>query len=147
MEKKWIVLSMILIIGYSISISGKKGEAENVVITVGKSETFKYTEIETAMNYVKNEFKGFTNCELTKLYYNEEKSNMEIKNYFIENQEIERIKNTDKNDFIVLYSDFDVGLEEDPHSSFMPGANYKGWMWLLRKGTFLKKWQIVRSGV
>lgn len=128
-------------------MNGKKGKTENVVSVVGNSERFKASEIKLAIDCVRKEFKGFTNCEMTKLYYDEEKSNMEINNYLLENQEIENVKNTDKKNFIVLYSDFDVGLKENQHSGFMPGANYIGWMWLLRKGNVLKKWELVASGV
>lgn len=77
---------------------------------------------------MRKDFKGFTNCEMTKLYYDEEKSNIEIRNYFMENHEIERVKIADQKDFIVLYADFDVGLENDQNSGFMTYSNHKGWI-------------------
>ncbi len=70
-KKIWIILLLILIVAYTVSISGKKGSTENAVMTVEKSEKFKNTEIETAIDRVKKEFKGFTNCEMTKIYYDE----------------------------------------------------------------------------
>lgn len=145
MEKKvWIGLLLILIIVYSMSIIGKKGSIENAVMTVEKSEKFKTTEIETAIARVEKEFKGFTNCEMTKLYYDEEKSNIEINHYLIENK---NVKNADKKDFIVLYSDFDVGEENDQNSGFMPGSHHKDWMWLLKRDEFWKSWEVVSFGV
>lgn len=47
----------------------------------------------------------------------------------------------------MLYSDFDVSLQENNHSGFMSGANYTNWMWILRKNNFLNNWEIVRHGV
>ncbi|MGM0218145.1 hypothetical protein [Enterococcus sp. AZ126] len=146
-KKIWIFLLLTLVIGYSISISGKKGKTENVVITIGESRNFKESEINTAVARVRKEFKDFVHCEMTSLYYDEEKSNREIKNYFKENQEIRNVKNTDKNDFIVLYSDFEVGLENNQNSGFTPGSNYTNWMWLLKKEHFWNSWEIVTFGV
>jgi len=146
-KKLGIAILLILIIVYGVSISGKKGSTENAIITAEKSEKFKTTEIETAIARVKKEFKGFTNCEMTKLYYNEEKSNVEINHYLTENRENKSVKNADKKDFIVLYSDFEVGEENDQNSGFIPGSNHKAWMWLLKKDKFWKKWEVVTSGV
>ncbi|WP_086280517.1 MULTISPECIES: hypothetical protein [Enterococcus] len=146
-KKIWIILLLILIVAYTVSISGKKGSTENAVMTVEKSEKFKNTEIETAIDRVKKEFKGFTNCEMTKIYYDEEKSNMEINYYLTENQENKSVKNADKKIFIVLYSDFEVREENNQNSGFMPGSHHKNWMWLLKKDEFWKSWKVVTFGV
>ncbi|OJG92819.1 hypothetical protein RV15_GL002764 [Enterococcus silesiacus] len=143
----WITVLLILVIGYSVSISGKKGKIENAVIIIGESQKFKDTEINSAIDKVKKEFKGFTNCEMTKLYYDEERSNKELENYFRNNEEDQKLNYTDKNDCIVLYSDFEVGLKDNQNSGFMPGSNHKGWIWLLKKDKFWKSWEIVTSGV
>lgn len=146
-KKIWIILLLILIVAYTVSISGKKGSTENAVMTVEKSEKFKNTEIETAIDRVKKEFKGFTNCEMTKIYYDEEKSNMEINYYLTENQENKSVKNADKKIFIVLYSDFEVREKNNQNSGFMPGSHHKDWIWLLKKDEFWKSWKVVTFGV
>jgi len=95
---------------------------------VGPSEKFSESEISSAMECVMLKFRDFKGCTLTKLYYDEEKSNKQIDSYTNYGRGFSN--GVGKDNVIVLYSEFTVD-SSGGDGSFNPNSTYKDWMWIL----------------
>ena len=88
-------------------------------------------EREDAVEAVKEKFKEFTNCELTKIWYDE-------------NTDLASSALKEKNK-IVLYTDFKTGdVEKD--SGLTKNSKVDGWSWTLQRDNKDDEWRIVDYG-
>ena len=100
------------------------GDVSKVIKTIGDSTVYTTEDIESAMNTVTNYFsntKGFQNCTLTELYYDEAISSSDSKEW---------AEQYGANEAIVLISSFDVGAENE-HSGLDPNRTYNNFKWIL----------------
>ena len=109
------------------------GRTNNVAITIGKSEKFSEKEINDAVNCVKKKFKEFNGCTLTKLWYDEKKSNYIVSGYLGNSKESENM--------IILLSDFDVDFSGGD-GSLNPNSTYSNWNWILVRDAKAGKWRV-----
>ena len=111
----------------------------NVVVNIEKSDKFSEKEINNAINCVKKKFKGFGGCSLTKLWYDEKKSNDFIQGYLSNGKgSLNGIK---AENVIVLLSDFDVN-SSGGDGSFNPNSTYSHWSWTLIRDSKTGTWKV-----
>ena len=79
--KKIIISICLILLVFSLVSCKQAGKTDNVVVSIGESHKFSEIEIKNAVNCVKEKFKDFEGCNLTKLWYDEEKSNKFIEGY------------------------------------------------------------------
>jgi hypothetical protein len=89
-------LSIILVV-FSLVGCGRTNDA---TVTIGESENFSKKEINDAVECVKKKFRSFEGCNLTELWYDEDKSNTLVKDYLKYGRGSENV--------IVLMSNFNV---------------------------------------
>ncbi|AJQ29484.1 hypothetical protein [Pelosinus fermentans] len=83
------------------------GRTDNTVVIIGKSDKFSEAEIQAAIPFVKGKFKGFTGCNLTKLWYDEEVSNRITNSYMHGGKGMRN--GVKAENVLVLMSSFEVG--------------------------------------
>lgn len=113
---------------FSFSACSKVGKTDNVEISIGKSDKFTEDEINNAANCVKESFKSYKGCTLTKLWYDEEKSNQEIESYMKYGRG--SINGVKPENVIIFLSNFD----EDSSGGdgvLNPNSTYGDYNWLL----------------
>lgn len=111
----------------------EKGDAEHAVVTISDSLSYQKSDIEIAIQVVKNHFTNNYPAKLKRIYYEESKSDDMALSY----------KTLYKsNSVIVLLSDFktyrgDYVLEK----GFEPNIEYKNYKWVMLKenGTWIIK--------
>lgn len=123
------------------SFVGPAGTVENVTETIGASEKFSQEEIQAAMDVVLEVFKGFCGCELTELWYDEDKSNREIESYMKTGKGA--YNGAQPEQVIVLLSNFNTG---DQTVTLNPNSRYTNWMWILIREDENAPWQLDDSG-
>jgi len=137
MKKISIYLSMILIM-FSLVGCNQTTESNNIEVNLGKSTKFTQEEINKAVDCLKSDF-DFKSCTLTKIYYDEEKSNTTIKNYFQFGKGSEN--NVKPENVIALLSDFDVDDSGD-NPVLNPGETYTDYNWILIRDDKDSDWKI-----
>ncbi len=78
---KKIAFSLVFILLVSFVACKQVGKTNNALVSIEQSDKFSEREINDAINCVKEKFKDFEGCSLTKLWYDEEKSNNFIEGY------------------------------------------------------------------
>ncbi len=115
----------------------------NVVVNIEKSDKFSEKEINNAINCVKKKFKQFGGCKLTKLWYDEKKSNIYVQEYLSNGKgSLNGIK---AENVIILLSDFDVN-SSGGDGSFNPNSTYSHWSWTLIRDSKTGNWKVVDWG-
>ena len=137
MKKISTYLSMILII-FSLVGCNKTNESNNIEVNIGKSTKFTQEEINKAIDCLKSDF-NFEACTLTKIYYDEEKSNTTIENYFQFGKGSEN--NVKPENIIALLSDFDVDDSGD-NPVLNPGETYTDYNWILMRDDKDSDWKV-----
>lgn len=118
------------------------GKTNKVAVTIGGSEKFSEEEINDAVNCVKKKFKDFNGCTLTKLWYDEKKSNVEVQAYMYYGRGYNNgIK---AENVIVLFSNFNTG----PLccGGFDQNSTYSDWNWTLIRDSKEGKWRVDDCG-
>lgn len=131
MKKNIFILSLVTVLMFLLVGCQKEGKTDNAKVDLGKSDVYSEQEREDAVEAVKEKFKEFTNCELTKIWYDEitELASSTLK---------------DKNK-IVLYTDFKTGdVEKD--SGLTKNSKVNGWSWTLQRDNKDDEWRIVDYG-
>ena len=132
----WLISLVCLLMGCQGSTRGVKEE-------LGASTVFSKTELQAAMDVVKQEFKGYSNCKLTDLWYEEPASNKEKERYFAQEDETEnQVKPANQ---LVLYSHFKTGRSA-ANLTFNDHSVYSDWMWILAREDQDAPWKIVDRG-
>ena len=116
-----------------------QGKINNVSINIGESEKFSIKEINEAMDCVKDKFKGFEGCNLTKLLYDENRSNKSIEVYLKYGKG--STNGAKAENVIFLFSSFDVG-SSGVKQGFNPNSTYSNWNWILIRDNEQDKWRI-----
>lgn len=129
--KKLLFLIVYLCI---ILVACNSGKVKNVEVIIGSSEKFSEAEIEEAVTLVKQKFKDFEGCDLTKLWYDEERSDWYVANI-----------GADAENTMVLFSNFKTS-KHAINGGFNPDSNYTDWMWILKRASKANKWEIVDWG-
>lgn len=109
------------------------GKVTGVNETIGPSQLYSESEIQSAMNLVKTQFStGFEGCVLLDLWYDEEFSSKHADDW------AEQYK---ADEAIVLLSNFYVSGNKNP--TLNPNSKYENWNWILVRsngGWHLKDW-------
>ena len=114
-----------------ILVACNSGKVSDVKVTIGDSNKFSETEIKEAISLVKTKFKDFKGCNLKKLWYDEEKSDANVKG---------ESENT-----IVLLSNFETD-KSAVSQGFNPNSNYVNWMWILTRESKSENWKVTDWG-
>lgn len=136
------VLITLLIIIPLVACAQNNKENDEVMISVGESNTFEEAEIKDAIDTVNKEF-NVQGATLKKLWYDEEVSDEEAVNY------LETGKGTgseiEVENVIVILSEFDVDDSGDD-GSFEPNKTYEDWQFVLIRDSETSNWVIDDSG-
>ena len=110
----------------------RDGVTKNAEIVIGESAIFEQSDFEETRDVILEHFKGYINCELIRLVYDEEFSEEEKRDVGY------------PDDFMVWYSDFQTG-----HSSsigFSENSFVQEWKWVMRKSDD-GEWQVISWGL
>ena len=138
MKKMMFVLCAILV-AFSLVSSKQVGKTNNVVMNIGKSDKFSVEEINVALNCVKKSFKNYEGCNLTKLWYDDEKSNNSVKGYLKNGRG--SVNGAKTENVIVVLSNFDVG-PSDGDGTLNLNSTYSDWMWILIRDSKTGNWKV-----
>jgi hypothetical protein len=119
------------------------GITDGVEINIGESSKFSKEEIQSAVNCVIEKFKDFSGCKLTRIWYDEERSNMQIEDYITNGVGAE--KGVKAEDAISLFSDFDVD-STGGDGSLNPDSTYTDWNWTLIRDSKTGSWRVEEWG-
>jgi len=134
--KKILIIMNVLFLCFVFSACGKK-EIED-----GSSHEFSDAEIASAENAIIEEFKNWEGCELIKLYYDEEKSNIEVEDYMVSGKGA--VVKVEKSNIIVFFSDFNAGNCGD--IGLTPNTTYTDWTWILIRDSETSEWKVDEWG-
>lgn len=133
-KKIFIVLCMLIMC--SLLYACKSNEnSDDVEITYGESELFSDSEMENAVDAIKEKFKDFEGCELIKIWYDESKANLEVERYLTNENSMK------KENIIIFYSDFKVD-STGKNPVLNPDSTYTDWMWILTREDITKEWTV-----
>lgn len=138
MKKMVFSLCLILVV-FSLVACKQDGRTNDVEVRIEKSNKFSEAEINNAIDSVKKKFEDFHGCNLTKLWYNEEKSNHIIEDYLKSGKGSEngvKAKNV-----IVLLSNFAVD-SSGGDEGFNPNSTYSNWNWILIRDSKTGNWRV-----
>ncbi|MEG0775085.1 DUF4829 domain-containing protein [Clostridium sp.] len=138
------IVSFICLILVVVSLVGCKqsGATDNVTVDVGESTKFTKKEINKAIDSVINNFR-FPACTLTKVWYDEEKSNIFVKGYMSNGRG--RGNGVSPENVIILLSNFDVdGSGNNPVLD--PNSTYTEYQWILIRDSKTSEWKIDDQG-
>lgn len=143
MNKIIFFLCLILVM-FSLVACKQVGKTNNVVVNVEKSDKFSEEEINDAINCVKEKFKDFEGCNLTRLWYDEEQSNNLIKSYLKYGKG--KGNGVKVENVIVLLSSFTVD-SSGGDGSLRPNSTYSNWHWTLIRDSKTGTWKVDGSGL
>ena len=110
----------------------KSGDTKNIQVDLGQSEVYSKEDREKAIECVKEKFKEFKNCEMTRIWYDE------TEDY------TKSVAEKDKNG-IVLYASFNTG-DVDEQSGLSDNKEYE-FSWTLERDNKDGQWKVVDYGV
>jgi hypothetical protein len=119
------------------------GKTNNVVVSFEKSNKFSQQEINDAISCVKKKFKDFEGSNLTKLWYDEEKSNKFIEDYLKNGKG--SVNGVKAENVIVFLSNFDVD-SSGADSGLNPNSTYSDWNWILIRDSKTGDWRADDGG-
>ncbi|MBQ6947071.1 MAG: hypothetical protein IJN42_03400 [Clostridia bacterium] len=134
MKKTMILFAMVL----CLTLAGcQRGDVSEVQMDVGTSEIYTAEEIEDAMAVVRRFFaREYDGCTLKKLWYEEEHSREQAKNW---------AKQYGAKEGIVLLSEYTTG-PKGGDGSLNPNDTYGGWNWVLVRNGKNKPWKLKTWG-
>lgn len=133
-KKIFVVLFMLIMCSLLYACKSKEN-VDDVEITYGESELFSDSEIENAVDAIKEKFKDFEGCELIKIWYDEGKSKLEAERYLTKENGMK------KENIIIFYSDFKVD-SSGKNPVLNPDSTYTDWMWILTREDITKDWTV-----
>lgn len=137
--KKIISSLCIALMMFSLAACKQAGKTNNVVVNIGESAKFSEKEINSAVNCVKKKFVDFEGCNLTRLWYDEEKSNQFIEEYLKNGRG--SVNGVKSENVIILLSIFDVD-SSGSDGSLNPNSTYSNWNWILIRDSKTGNWQV-----
>lgn len=136
--KKIIPLFLLLVL-LSLTIYKHSFNTSQASITIGASSKFTQEDISSAVQQVQQKFKDFEGCKLTKLWYDEEKSNHFIEGYLQHGKGA--TNGVTASNVVVLLSDFDVD-SSGGDGSLNPNSTYTDWNWILIRDNSDQPWRV-----
>lgn len=147
MKKNIILLCIFLCIAalavFFITKACPPGQTKHAVITVGESTKFSQEEIQKAMDLVLKEFTHFTDCDLTGLWYDEAKSDLEATEYL--QSTLHSAAGITEGNVIFLFSSFNTGAKSYKQG-FSPNMHPQNWSWILTRANKNSPWKLVDWG-
>ena len=137
--KKILLTLLSLLIIFNLSACNKAEESK-IERNIGKSEKFSTEEIDKAMVLVEQNFE-FKDAEITKIYYDEEKSNGEIEMY--KKYGTGSMNDITPDNIIVINTDFTVS--SDINEGLSEGE-YKAFNWILIREDKNSDWKVEEKG-
>jgi len=142
MKKVEAIITMIIFCLILTVCSPAPGYSANVEISIGASVKFNSTEIEDAIECIKDEFLDFTDCELVNLWYDEATSNKKIESYLISGGG--RDKNIGEENIIIFLSNFNTGSRAE--MTMNQNSTYSHWQWILIRDSEAGEWTVAAFG-
>ncbi|MBK1812318.1 DUF4829 domain-containing protein [Clostridium sp. YIM B02505] len=138
-----VIMSLCTILLLLSLVACKSNNASsNLTVDNGQSTKFTKEEVNKAIDCVKNNF-AFKGCTLTKVWYDEEKSDSIAKSYMSNGRGA--VNGVKSENVIVLLSNFDVdGSGENPVLN--PNSTYSDYQWILIRDKKNSKWTIDDKG-
>ncbi|MBW9146766.1 DUF4829 domain-containing protein [Clostridium sp. CM027] len=137
--KKIIAFLCLILVVLFLLVYKQVGKTNNAVVSIGKSDKFSQGEMNDATNCVKKKFKDFRGCSLTKLWYDEKKSNYFIGGYLKYGKG--SANGVKSENVIVLLSTFNVDFSGGD-GSFNPNSTYSNWNWTLIRDSKTGNWRV-----
>lgn len=137
--KKIAFFLCLILVGFYLLIASQGGKTNNVQVNIGKSDKFSEEEINDAVKSVKGKFKCFKGCTLTKVWYDEEKSNEYIKGYLSNGGG--SVNDAEAENVILLISEYDVD-SSGGDGSLNPNSTYSNWNWILIRSSEKSNWKV-----
>jgi len=142
--KRIIVLIYLLIAILSFSsCSPNPGITKNAIVVLGDSQKFTKKDVKAAADCIMKKFKDFDGCNLKKLWYDEEYSNMHVGDYMLYGRGA--VNGIDEGNVIALLSDFYVD-KTGGDGGFNPDSDYTNWNWVLIRENKTAKWRVEEWG-
>ena len=141
-ECKIAIFILVVVIVIVISTTKQRGITDNVVINIGESSKFTEEEINKAVDCVINNF-DLSGCTLTKIWYDEEKSNSSVEGYLQCGRG--SVNGVNPENVIILLSNFDVDDSGDI-LALNPNSTYTNYNWVLIRSSKRSKWRIDDRG-
>lgn len=137
-KRLFILLCMIMVCSLLSACKSDKN-SDNIEVEYGDSEQFSDTEMESAIDAIIEKFNDFEGCELIKIWYDENKSNLEVERYHTSGNGL--INGVKKENVIIFYSDFKVD-STGRNPVLNPDSTYTDWMWILIREDKTKEWVV-----
>ncbi len=137
--KKLIYALCVILLIFSLEACSQAGKTSQAAVSIEKSDKFTEQEINDAVSRVKEKFKDFKGCTLTRLWYDEEKSNSFIKGYMSNGKG--SVNGVKAENVIVLLSDFKVD-SSGHEGGFNPNSTYSDWNWILIRDSKTDSWRV-----
>ncbi|MBE6023312.1 MAG: DUF4829 domain-containing protein [Cellulosilyticum sp.] len=132
--KKLILCFCLIVVIFSSATYYKRYKNNTPTIEISTSTKFSQDEIQQAIDCVQTNF-SFPACTLTKLWYDEAKSN-----------ELITLNSMDTENSIMIFSNFDVdGSGDNP--VLTPNSTYTNYMWFLIREDTNSDWTIDHFGL
>lgn len=141
-ECKIAIFILVVVIVIVIDSTKQGGITDNVVVNIGESDKFTEEEINKAIDYVINNF-DFSACTLTRIWYDEEKSNSAIEGYLQYGRG--SVNGVNPENVIILLSNFDVD-DSGYRLGLNPNSTYTDYNWVLIRTSKRSKWRIDDRG-
>ena len=132
-----LVLCLLICVPFS-ACSPNRGKTDGVQVELGASTLFSRNELMSAVDCVKKEFVAFEDCELIRIWYDEERSNFIKESYMTHGRG--KILRVTRENVIILFSDFYVG--PSAAGSFNLNSTYKNWNWILVREAANSPWRL-----
>jgi hypothetical protein len=118
----FVVFAIVMLSMKAFSLGPFKysGKTDNAVVVIGK-------------------FRSFKGCNLTKLWYDEEKSNLSIEGYLQNGKG--SMNGAKAENVIVLLSNYDVD-SSGGDGSLNPNSTYSYWSWTLIRNSKTSDWKV-----
>lgn len=134
MKKTFTILCILIVCSLLYACKSNENR-DDIEISYGESEQFSDSEMEDAVDAIKEKFKDFEGCELIKIWYEESKANLEVERY------LTRENNMKRENIIIFYSDFKVD-STGRNPVLNPDSTYTDWMWILTREDITKEWTV-----
>lgn len=135
------ILYLLMLFCFILAACNSNKQAVNVEI--GNSDLFTQAELKLAEESILEEFKGFKGATMTKLWYDEEKSDKAVSTYLSNGRGASN--GAEKENTIVLFSNFDVD-STGGDGSLNPNSTYTDWMWILIREDNNSSWKVDDMG-
>ncbi len=124
-------------------VNKQVGKTDNIVVSIGTTDKFSENELNGAVNCVKKSFKSYKGATLTKLWYDEEKSDQFIEGYLKNGRG--SVNGVKPENVIVLLSNFDVDSSGED-GSLNPNSTYDNYNWILIRDSKTDNWKVDDRG-